>query len=366
LSYLRLGLLLGFIVLTQNSFGLTCEATIDRHAVKISPGPVNFFHPNKPSNKIETIEIYGDGSFYQQLENGWVFALVRQEFGWSLRLREDESTDAVDLSALTPPYYGAPNPRDIAGWHFRNKNNSGPNKGDVNAPQELRLFNFSGSLAATGGFKPSTDGGSLRLETPAKNEGRGWLEIIDYGLNGAANGESAKMNYLKFAACLTWPKTKEEARFEQDLASAEYTAEDLEQLGACGLDMDLFELQATRLPRNLAADFDGDDVLDKAVQVRRISDGRRGIAICRAGTWLDLFGYSILKSVKPHADYLQQVGSWELVAADHGSFGFDDEAPWPEADGQILILDRVEKARTALYWISGSFHFLSLYNSAEP
>lgn len=92
--------------------------------------------------------VAGERGFYQALQNGWIFALVRAENGWSLRLHDGEPVaDAVDLTSLTPPLRGAPNPRDVFGWHFRNAANTGPNEGDVNALQELRAFVISPALA---------------------------------------------------------------------------------------------------------------------------------------------------------------------------------------------------------------------------
>lgn len=50
---------------------------------------------------------------------------------------------------MTPPFFGV-NDRQIEGWHFRNQDNSGPNRpgvGNVNAPQHIRRFCFTLSAA---------------------------------------------------------------------------------------------------------------------------------------------------------------------------------------------------------------------------
>lgn len=45
------------------------------------------------------------------------------------------------VGVVTPPFHGT-NSSLIEGWHFRNEDNSGPNDGSVNAPQEKRWFQF--------------------------------------------------------------------------------------------------------------------------------------------------------------------------------------------------------------------------------
>jgi hypothetical protein len=60
--------------------------------------------------------------------------------GWSLHLFAADSLE--DFAGIaTPPYHGV-NATQIEAWHFRNVDNSGPNDGDVNAPQEERGFSF--------------------------------------------------------------------------------------------------------------------------------------------------------------------------------------------------------------------------------
>jgi len=73
----------------------------------------------------------------------WTLVLEPDRYGWVGRLL---GADGVDLSRITPPLHG-PNPRELHGWHFRNSANTGPNKGDVNAPQRLRRFLFAGDIA---------------------------------------------------------------------------------------------------------------------------------------------------------------------------------------------------------------------------
>ncbi len=104
LATLLLAVCMGFSAIAQ-----TCDPTAQSHAVKIGP------------TAHEPIEVFGDTEYFQMLENGWVFALLRTELGWSVRVYDREPIgEGVDITALTPPLRGAPNPRDVEGWHFRN------------------------------------------------------------------------------------------------------------------------------------------------------------------------------------------------------------------------------------------------------
>lgn len=114
--------------------------------------------------------------------------------------------------------------------------------------------------------------------------------MLDYGLSDLEPGRTARMTYLKFEACLSWPKSEEEILEEQLAASPLFPPEELEIFGACGLDLAAYELKAAFVPRGLAGDLDGDGSFDHVAQVRRRSDGKCGLVICRAGTWLHLLG----------------------------------------------------------------------------
>jgi hypothetical protein len=115
-----------------------------------------------------------------------------------MRGREED-----DLSRLTPPWHGVPNPRTIEGWHFRNEANSGPNDGSVNAPGELREFIFSPEV----GRSIQYNGSATAVESVARVEafGRGWLHLDQFRLTPPRQGERASFEWLEFTACLTWP-----------------------------------------------------------------------------------------------------------------------------------------------------------------
>ena len=80
--------------------------------------------------------------FSRATAGGWILRLVPVGEGWFLEIAM-KGRETEDLSRLTPPWHFVPNPREIEGWHFRNADNTGPNDGSVNAPQELRAFVFS-------------------------------------------------------------------------------------------------------------------------------------------------------------------------------------------------------------------------------
>lgn len=341
---------LSALLLSLSAYAQVCEPTSEKHAVKIGGAS------NAP------IEIYGDKEYFQNLENGWVFALLRTELGWSARLFDKEPIgDAVDLTALSPPLRGAPNPRDIEGWHFRNTNNTGPNLGDVNAPQSLRGFVISPTLVGTGGLRPPKN-----AVEPNPTDGMGWIKVLDLGLDNSGDDERARLTYLKFEGCLSWPRTPAETDAYNDLASMAFEPEDLETYGACGLPLRSHALSASILPRQLGGDLDGDGALDQVVQIVRIRDDRRGLALCRAGTWLSLIdlGDGSVPGLRP--GYVAQVEAWQWVSQNEDLprhlIGYE----MPEAEGDYLVLERFEKEAFVVFWKGGELRAQRIYGHVEP
>lgn len=305
--------------------------------------------------------VAGDRNFYQALPNGWVFALMRAETGWSVRLYEGEPVgNAADLTALTPPLRGVPNPRDIFGWHFRNAANTAPNTGDVNAPQHMRAFVISPALAGTAGPKLSGD----ERPEPGPGDGIGWLQVVDFGLANPRPGTKASMNYLQFDACLSWPRTGDERDRLLDAASLEFTPEDTEIYGSCGLDLDRYALAAPFAPRQLSGDFDGDGAGDLITRVRRKRDGTLGLATCRAGTWHEMLGFVTYEGLR--GGFVDQMEAWEAFTPGQGVprplTGYD----LPDADGDIIMLERIEKEAILLYRRDGEWHAKRMYGHVEP
>ena len=85
--------------------------------------------------------VRADQRFQHQFGDRFVLALEPIECGWILAIYETSRSE--DLAQLTPPFHFVPNPTEIEGWHFRNQDNTGPNDGGVNAPQQEREFIFS-------------------------------------------------------------------------------------------------------------------------------------------------------------------------------------------------------------------------------
>lgn len=335
----------------------TCAPTDQLHAVPVTA-------PDGGTS----IELAGNAGFAFRLDNGWTFELVRAPAGWSIRLF-DRAADGTmsDLTSLTPPHGGAPNPRDVFGWHFRNAANTGPNEGDVNAPQHLRGFVISPGLAGTGAYMPSTDPDEPRLMEPGPDDGIGWLRVEDMGLSNLVEGEQAVMNYLRFSACLSWPKSEAEQMAEADQASLDFNALDRGLFTGCGLDFDSYDLDAQWLPRRLTVDIDGNGISDVVAQVVRLSDGARGLALCRNAEAVHIFGFDTGDAGSDlRSNYVAQTEAWQWIApqadAPRHLTGFE----LPESVGGLLILERVEKEAVALYWRNGGLQSRQLYRYVEP
>lgn len=85
--------------------------------------------------------------FEKALPNGLVFNLIPEEYayvgwmGWNIEIRPLSESSQNYAGIATVPFRGT-NALQILGWHFRNIDNTGPNDGSVNAPQEERRFRF--------------------------------------------------------------------------------------------------------------------------------------------------------------------------------------------------------------------------------
>lgn len=68
--------------------------------------------------------------------------LLPMGHGWSIWIGDPMYRDRNHVVVVTPPFSGV-NPSVIQGWHFRNADNTGPNKpgeGKVDAPGKTRKF----------------------------------------------------------------------------------------------------------------------------------------------------------------------------------------------------------------------------------
>lgn len=290
-------------------------------------------------------EAFGTHNFVEPAGDGLNLGLRRAQWGWRIAVLDDQGQDLMPASTMRG---GLPEQRDLYGWHFRSADNAGPNTGEVNAPQHLRTFAFMHPAAA------------------AAPTGLGWLHIDDMALSGLEPGGRARIDYLRYSACLMWPKTDQEIAAEANARSLDFLPEEEEMMRACGLD-GAYALDARFAPRLLSGDFDGDDAHDYAAFVRRTSDGARGVAICRAGAWLDILGLDGPVPGSPMDDqYAAMTEAWRVSTMDEVMTGWDGEAPRPHAVGDVLVLERIEKALYSLYWDGARFRSHQHYRYVEP
>jgi hypothetical protein len=159
--------------------------------------------PGRSAERVEG-EVAKGQLFSKTTYGGWVFKLVPMQEGWSLQITM-KGRETEDLSSLTPPWHVAPNPRHIDGWHFRNADNTSPNDGSVNAPQELREFIFSPQVGREIQGPLATSSPSGEEVERVRAFGRGWLHLDEFQLTPPRRGERASFERLTFSACLTWP-----------------------------------------------------------------------------------------------------------------------------------------------------------------
>jgi hypothetical protein len=152
-------------------------------------------------------EVREGETFTRGFGPGFTFELHPESQGWYVSLKMHGRDE--DLSRLTPPFHSVPNPRYVEGWHFRNADNTGPNDGSVNAPGEIREFIFSPEVGDTiDGPRASRSPSPEEIERVG-SFGSGRLEILDYRLADLKPGQQARMVWLKFRACLSWPASYE-------------------------------------------------------------------------------------------------------------------------------------------------------------
>ena len=158
--------------------------------------------PEKTSSLVAG-EVSQGESFAVQMADRWLFKLVPMQYGWTVEVAE-ATRDKGDLARLTPPFHGI-NARYLEGWHFRNKDNTGPNTGDVNAPQGLRHFIFSPQVGRGIEYDLADD---AMMEKLARVEafGQGWLYVDSYTLT-TEPGKPAGFLDMAFTVCLTWSRT---------------------------------------------------------------------------------------------------------------------------------------------------------------
>ena len=256
----------------------------------------------------------------------WRFMLVPATKGWVIRVFDAEG---LDLTQMTP--FRGINARDIVGWHFRNRANTGPNEGEINAPQKLRLFFFDPALSGTGGFKPSD-------AIVADGPGRGALEIRELSLTPRENGEKAGIRRISFDACLSWPRdlTPVKAITEADAAA----------LSSCALP-DGFDPVVRLDPPVLRGDWDGDGQADIAGQLRRLDDGKNGVALCMGDGRVVSAGFGdAIGRLDPV--YFERLTHWSRHSG-RVDQGVGEGSP-PDLARDAILLGKEGASSVLLYW----------------
>lgn len=280
------------------------------------------------------------------------FVLNPTEFGWRIGMADQNGMGLHVFAAPIRPV--ETNPLNIAGWHFRNRDNSGPNTGDVNAPQHQRRFSF-GTMAIDPTRQPE-------LITPAVADegfgGIGVLDITDFTLTPPKSGERAAMISLTFSACLIWQGGGDrlDPIVDADPGVAFETV--VATMRGCGLNSDEFKI-SDRMSKGregaqrpfLEPDLDGDNIPDLVVPVTRRSDGAAGLALCLIGDeTLLLAGYD--GRIGRHLDpsYLADADAWMVHSGPvHPS---PDEGPPPMIRGDAILLGKEEKSSVLIYLTS--------------
>ena len=171
----------------------------------------------------ESIRFSGEVSkglkFETEIGENLFFRLNPHELGWMISVGSKTSAENNFCGVVTPPYRGI-NHIYIEGWHFRNADNTGPNEAgpkNVNAPQEIREFNF---VLDDADYRKAFDAlrkllwsysYSKREVEEARRvhekltKGRGTLTIRDLKLNNLEAGKQAGIDLMRFDLELVLP-----------------------------------------------------------------------------------------------------------------------------------------------------------------
>jgi hypothetical protein len=184
--------------------------------------------------------------------------------------------------------------------------------------------------------------------------GRGELQILDYGLADLQPGGQARMVYLKFSACLEWSPAEGEALAADALPPA-YPEPVKSRFAACGLvdeglSNHLGQGRAGLGASYLELDIDADGDLDLAAPVARAGDGKRGVAVCRAGEdRLDLLGLAGSYGRHLTAAYFDQVDWWSLAGPGRVAPSPEEGDP-PTLAGAGIVIGKGDSSSALVYW----------------
>jgi hypothetical protein len=105
----------------------------------------DYIHHTAPYQFSGTV-IRGE-SYEKKLNNDLKFKLIPEAYadegwiGWFIHIGPASERSPNYAGIVTPPFRGT-NTLHILGFHFRNADNTGPNDGSANYPQETRNFSF--------------------------------------------------------------------------------------------------------------------------------------------------------------------------------------------------------------------------------
>ncbi len=293
-----------------------------------------------------------DGGTFTQSLGGHAFVLGPTRHGWKILLLDENGREIRTFSPPARPV--ETNAVNIAGWHFRNLANTGPNTGDVNAPQHMRRFSF-GSLA-TRKYRTPDLTPPKASKRPDGFGGLGRLVIEDFKLADLGKRQKARMTALTFRVCLTWFGGSEKPD-PVVVADPGVAFEKLVSgMKACG-----FDFRAYRLSDRMAGgreggqapwldvDMDGDGSADLVVPVTRLRDKRAGIAIClKTSGKLKLAGFEgrIGRHLDP--DYFGRADWWNVFPRGPVSKS-EAEGPPPILHGDAVVMGKDGASSVILY-----------------
>lgn len=159
-------------------------------------------------------EVLKDQYFRQEITKNLVFCLKPNKLGWEISVTDTLENDCERNFnvPVTPPWHGE-NPIFISGYQFRNSDNTDVNDGSVNAPQEIRCFNFVFSqegyermLAERKCLQWNIDCSDSGMEEEQIYTSRGILTITELELGNLIPNEQAWIDSMKFDVEIYLPK----------------------------------------------------------------------------------------------------------------------------------------------------------------
>lgn len=274
----------------------------------------------------------------------WSFVLEPKTYGWRIAMRDAEGElTPVGASPARPI---ETNPLNVAGWHFRNKDNLGPNTGTVNAPQHVRRFRFDDF--ALSNVAPTTD-------ISGQSGGLGEFVITAMELSPPQAGTRARFERLEAKVCLVWVARADRLPPIVDADPGVAFASVIAEMKGCGLDSESYKLSdrmAAGSERGqapfLRPDLDRDNIPDLVVPVTRRADKAPGLAICLIGDeTLLLAGYSGFIGRHLHPDYFQSVDWWALHQGPIRP-GAGEASP-PRLYGDAILLGKGDSSSALLF-----------------